>query len=177
MKHSTIKSLTHQLIIRWGINVFKISELSGSRPLTAVAYTVFHQRDLINQFKIPPTSLLALLLTLEEHYLTEVTYHDEKYRNTEVYFSKVPYHNSSHAADVTLSMNTLLNSPALESVFTPLEVIHLISLMELMELMVTSLMELMVTSLKVMTAVFSAAIHDVDHPGLTNQYLINTSRF
>ena len=26
----------------------------------------------------------------------------------------VPYHNSLHAADVTLSMNTLLNSPALE---------------------------------------------------------------
>ena len=70
---SQIKSITHSLtIIRWGINVFKISELSNSRPLTAVAYTVFHERDLINQFKIPPTSLLALLLTLEEHYLTEV---------------------------------------------------------------------------------------------------------
>jgi len=27
-----------------------------------------------------------------------------------------------------------------------------------------------------MTAIFSAAIHDVDHPGLTNQYLINTSK-
>ena len=40
-------------------------------------------------------------------------------------FFKVPYHNSSHAADVTLSMNTLLNSPALESVFTPLEVTQL----------------------------------------------------
>ena len=76
----------------------------------------------------------------------------------------MPYHNSSHAADVTLSMNTLLNSPALESVFTPLEVIKLIPMMELM-----------FTSSKVMTAVFSAAIHDVDHPGLTNQYLINTS--
>merc|ERR1712223_554568 len=92
---------------------------------------VFQERDLINQFKIPPTSLLSLLLTLEEHYLTEV-----------------PYHNSSHAADVTLSMNTLLNSQALESVFTPLEV---------------------------MSAIFAAAIHDVDHPGLTNQYLISTS--
>ena len=45
-------------------------------------------------------------------------------------FFKVPYHNSSHAADVTLSMNTLLNSPALESVFTPLEVIQLISMTE-----------------------------------------------
>ena len=49
---------------RWGINVFKISELSNSRPLTAVAYTVFQERDLINQFKIPPTSLLSLLLCL-----------------------------------------------------------------------------------------------------------------
>jgi hypothetical protein len=26
-----------------------------------------------------------------------------------------------------------------------------------------------------MAALFAAAIHDVDHPGLTNQYLINTS--
>ena len=76
----------------------------------------------------------------------------------------MPYHNSSHAADVTLSMNTLLNSPALESVFTPLEVVKHISMIELT-----------LISSKVMTAVFSAAIHDVDHPGLTNQYLINTS--
>ena len=39
------------------------------------------------------------------------------------------------------------------------------------------MMELMLNPSKVMTAVFSAAIHDVDHPGLTNQYLINTSTF
>ena len=58
---------------------------------------MFQERDLISTFKIPPTNLLALLLTLEEHYLRDV-----------------PYHNSTHAADVTLSMNTLLNSPALE---------------------------------------------------------------
>ena len=65
------------------------------------------------------------------------------------YNSDVAYHNNIHAADVMLSMNNLLNSPALESVFTPLEI---------------------------MTALFAAAIHDVDHPGLTNQYLINTSK-
>ena len=32
----------------------------------------------------------------------------------------------------------------------------------------------MFTDLEVFAAIFSAAIHDVDHPGLTNQYLINT---
>jgi len=127
------EELSHYLdnIDVWGIDVFKISEFSNLRPLTAVTFTVFQDRDLLTIFKIPPSNLLALLLTLEDHYLKEV-----------------PYHNSTHAADVTLSMNSLLNSPALESVFTPLEI---------------------------MTAIFSAAIHDVDHPGLTNQYLINTS--
>nr|XP_053631264.1 cAMP-specific 3',5'-cyclic phosphodiesterase-like [Cherax quadricarinatus] len=71
------------------------------------------------------------MMTLEDHYLKDV-----------------PYHNSLHAADVTQSTHVLLNSPALESVFTNLEIL---------------------------AAIFAAAIHDVDHPGLTNQYLINSS--
>jgi hypothetical protein len=28
-----------------------------------------------------------------------------------------------------------------------------------------------------MAAIFASSIHDVDHPGLTNQYLINTSEY
>jgi len=115
----------------WGIDVFRIAEFSNNRPLTAVTYRVFQDRDLLSLFKIPASNLVALLLTLEDHYLKEV-----------------PYHNSTHAADVTLSMNSLLCTPALESVFTPLETL---------------------------SAIFASAIHDVDHPGLTNQYLINTS--
>jgi len=115
----------------WGIDVFQITELSNNRPLTAVTFQVFQERDLLSFFKIPATNLVSLLLTLEDHYLKEV-----------------PYHNSTHAADVTLSMNYLLCTPALESVFTPLETL---------------------------SAIFASAVHDVDHPGLTNQYLINTS--
>lgn len=118
-------------INNWGLSSFTIAELSNNRPLTAITYTVFRDRDLFATFKIPHEKLVTLLLCLEDHYNTYV-----------------PYHNNLHAADVTLSMNNLLNSPALECVFTPLEI---------------------------MTAIFAAAIHDVDHPGLTNQYLINTS--
>jgi len=115
----------------WGLDVFKVSDLSQERPLTVTTYTIFQTRDLFKTFQVVPSTLLNFLTTLENHYL-----------------KSVPYHNNLHAADVTQSIHVLLNSPALENVFTPLEV---------------------------MAAVFASSIHDVDHPGLTNQYLINTS--
>ena len=34
----------------------------------------------------------------------------------------------------------------------------------------------MFTPLEILGGLFAAAIHDVDHPGLTNQYLINTRK-
>lgn len=123
------KTLTE--LDQWGIDIFKIAELSNNRPLTAVAYTAFQNRDLLKTFMIPPKTFIQFMMTLEDHYVKDN-----------------PFHNSTHAADVTQSTNVLLNSPALESVFTPLEI---------------------------MAALFAATVHDVDHPGLTNQFLINSS--
>ena len=51
----------------------------------------------MKQFKIPGNVFISFLMTLEDHYLRDV-----------------PYHNSLHAADVTQSTHVLLNSPALE---------------------------------------------------------------
>lgn len=94
----------------------------------------FHlqSRDLLNALMIPPKTFIAFMATLEDHYVKDN-----------------PFHNSLHAADVAQSTNVLLNTPALEGVFTPLEVGG---------------------------ALFAACIHDVDHPGLTNQFLINSSK-
>ena len=58
---------------------------------------MLQERDLMKTFKIPAKTLVTFLMTLEDHYVADV-----------------PYHNSIHAADVAQSTHVLLNSPALE---------------------------------------------------------------
>ncbi|NWY02248.1 PDE4D phosphodiesterase, partial [Nothoprocta ornata] len=133
---------------KWGLQVFRVAELSGNRPLTVIMHTifqanhsvlynlrcfslVFQERDLLKTFKIPVDTLITYLMTLEDHYHADVA-----------------YHNNIHAADVVQSTHVLLSTPALEAVFTDLEIL---------------------------AAIFASAIHDVDHPGVSNQFLINTN--
>ncbi|XP_073174336.1 3',5'-cyclic-AMP phosphodiesterase 4A isoform X8 [Lepidochelys kempii] len=116
---------------KWGLNIFHVSEYSNSCSLSCIMYTIFQERELLKTFKIPAETLLTYVLTLEEHYHADVA-----------------YHNSLHAADVVQSTHILLATPALDAVFTDLEIL---------------------------AALFAAAIHDVDHPGVSNQFLINTN--
>ncbi|XP_042747776.1 cAMP-specific 3',5'-cyclic phosphodiesterase 4C-like isoform X2 [Lagopus leucura] len=116
---------------KWGLDIFKVAEYSGNRPLTVLMYSIFQERDLMKTFRIPADTFLTYMLTLEDHYRADVA-----------------YHNSIHAADVAQSTHVLLSTPALEAVFTDLEI---------------------------MAAIFASAIHDVDHPGVSNQFLINTN--
>ena len=55
----------------------------------------------MRHFKIPTRTMLDFLMTLEDHYLKDV-----------------PYHNHLHAADVTQSTHFLLRSPNLEVCFS-----------------------------------------------------------
>ncbi|XP_037626852.1 cAMP-specific 3',5'-cyclic phosphodiesterase 4D isoform X4 [Sebastes umbrosus] len=129
--HESLLAKEVEDIDRWGLDIFKIAEFSGNRPLTVVMYSIFQERDLMKTFKIPDETFITLLMTLEDHYRADVA-----------------YHNNIHAADVVQSIHVLLSTPALEAVFTDLEI---------------------------MAVLFASAIHDVDHPGVTNQFLINTS--
>ncbi|XP_004911040.1 cAMP-specific 3',5'-cyclic phosphodiesterase 4C isoform X1 [Xenopus tropicalis] len=118
-------------INKWGLDIFKVAEYSGNRPLTVIMYSIFQERDLLKTFHIPVDTFITYMMTLEDHY-----------------HSDVAYHNNIHAADVAQSTHVLLSTPALEAVFTDLEI---------------------------MAAIFASAIHDVDHPGVSNQFLINTN--
>ncbi|XP_067370478.1 3',5'-cyclic-AMP phosphodiesterase 4C-like isoform X4 [Channa argus] len=129
--HESMLAKEIEDITRWGMDIFKVAEYSGNRPLTVIMHSVFQERDLLKTFKIPIDTFITFMMTLEDHYHADVA-----------------YHNNIHAADVVQSTHVLLSTPALEAVFTDLEI---------------------------MAALFASAIHDVDHPGVTNQFLINTS--
>ncbi|XP_069460186.1 3',5'-cyclic-AMP phosphodiesterase 4A isoform X4 [Ambystoma mexicanum] len=116
---------------KWGLNIFRVAEFTNNRPLSCIMYSIFQERELLKTFKIPVDTLITYIMTLEDHYHADVA-----------------YHNSLHAADVTQSTHALLSTPALDAVFTDLEIL---------------------------AAIFAAAIHDVDHPGVSNQFLINTN--
>jgi len=87
----------------WGLDVFTASSLiRDSRVLTCTTFRILQERDLLRTFQIPGPTLLCFLMTLEDHYLKEVQ-----------------YHNHLHAADVTQSCHVLLNSAALREVLPP----------------------------------------------------------
>ncbi|XP_067889795.1 3',5'-cyclic-AMP phosphodiesterase 4D isoform X2 [Heterodontus francisci] len=111
-------SLTNSSITRFGVKTDQEDLLAK-------------ERELLKTFKIPADTLITYLMTLEDHYHADVA-----------------FHNNIHAADVAQSTHVLLSTPALEAVFTDLEIL---------------------------TAIFASAIHDVDHPGVSNQFLINTN--
>eukprot|EP01062_Namystynia_karyoxenos_P034791 TRINITY_DN25476_c0_g1_i1.p1 TRINITY_DN25476_c0_g1~~TRINITY_DN25476_c0_g1_i1.p1 ORF type:complete len:1348 (+),score=350.04 TRINITY_DN25476_c0_g1_i1:74-4045(+) len=58
-----------------------------------------------------------------------------------------PYHNAQHAADVLQTVHAILQTTHLDRMLSEVEVLALL---------------------------FAAAIHDFDHPGVSNQFLINT---
>lgn len=58
---------------------------------------LLQERDLLKTFKIPVDTFVAYMMTLEDHY-----------------HSDVAYHNSLHAADVAQSTHILLSTPALD---------------------------------------------------------------
>ena len=73
--------------------------LNTTHETISAACRIFEERDLLRTFSMSPRTLLCFLMTLEDHYLKDVA-----------------YHNNLHAADVTQSCHVLLNSAALEQV-------------------------------------------------------------
>ncbi|XP_029968009.1 calcium/calmodulin-dependent 3',5'-cyclic nucleotide phosphodiesterase 1A [Salarias fasciatus] len=116
---------------QWSFDVFSFHEATLDHALKFLVYDLLTRYDLINRFRIPVQALVQFVEALENGY--------SKHRN--------PYHNLTHAADVTQTAHFLM--------------LH------------TGLMHWL-SELEILAMVFAAAIHDFEHTGTTNNFHIHT---
>ena len=115
----------------WGFDVFRIGELL-QRPLLAVGFSALHQAGdtVLSSVSCDSDTILEFLLALDKGY------------------KDLPYHNSTHAADVVQTTFYFLRSGGLGEFITDWQKFSLL---------------------------IAAASHDVGHPGVNNAYLACTS--
>ncbi|XP_067929657.1 high affinity 3',5'-cyclic-AMP phosphodiesterase 7A-like [Watersipora subatra] len=114
----------------WSFDVIALEKASNGRALFHVIIKLFQHHNLINHFRLDVVKLMTFARLVEEGY-----------RNN-------PYHNATHAADVTQAMHCYITQGKIAKHLTPLEV--LISLV-------------------------SAITHDLDHPAVNQKFLVDTN--
>ncbi|PAV82660.1 hypothetical protein WR25_05875 [Diploscapter pachys] len=134
----------------WSLPIFELSARYPTSLLSRLSYTIFHNTDLFRIFKISPVKFFNFFHSLESGYWD------------------IPYHNSVHASDVlhacyyltvhpvslAFGAATSPDSPLPPPLPTALPLSHHFSNLELMALFT------------------AAAMHDYDHPGRTNAFLV-----
>ncbi|KAG5278366.1 hypothetical protein AALO_G00098170 [Alosa alosa] len=61
---------------KWSFNIFRVADLSNNRPLSCVMFNIFQKRDLLKTFRIPVDTFVSYVMTLEDHYHSNVAYHN-----------------------------------------------------------------------------------------------------
>ncbi|XP_071799196.1 3',5'-cyclic-AMP phosphodiesterase 4C-like isoform X2 [Asterias amurensis] len=149
LKHHN--SLSQDVVSRYGVSYEKEEDMEKEMEnLDRWGFDAFRVDALTNHRPLTAVTFTVLqerglLKTFQIPHKTLITYMMILEDN---YNKDVKYHNQIHAADVVQSTNYLLSAPALENVFTDIETL---------------------------AALYAAAIHDVRHPGLNNQFLIASS--
>ncbi|XP_054621890.1 dual specificity calcium/calmodulin-dependent 3',5'-cyclic nucleotide phosphodiesterase 1C-like isoform X3 [Dunckerocampus dactyliophorus] len=115
----------------WSFDVFALNHASEDHALKFIFYELLTRYDLINRFKVPVSAVLSFAESLEVGYSK----------------NKNPYHNLTHAADVTQTIHYLVLKTG---------VVHWL------------------TELEIFSILFAAAIHDYEHTGTTNNFHIQT---
>eukprot|EP00276_Gloeochaete_wittrockiana_P003395 CAMPEP_0184651034 /NCGR_PEP_ID=MMETSP0308-20130426/8591_1 /TAXON_ID=38269 /ORGANISM="Gloeochaete witrockiana, Strain SAG 46.84" /LENGTH=688 /DNA_ID=CAMNT_0027084951 /DNA_START=573 /DNA_END=2635 /DNA_ORIENTATION=+ len=110
-------------------DIFKVATITNGHPLYFVGMALFQQNDLIDTFRLDQERLCNFLYAIEQAYFDN------------------PYHNATHAADVTQSMNFLLNRGGPR---------HLLR------------------NLDILAALLAAICHDAGHAGVNNAFEIST---
>eukprot|EP00298_Acanthocystis_sp_HF-20_P018303 c21934_g2_i2.p1 GENE.c21934_g2_i2~~c21934_g2_i2.p1 ORF type:complete len:787 (+),score=321.97 c21934_g2_i2:97-2457(+) len=117
-----------QKVDGWNFPVIELDEITKGNSLYFVALAIFQRRGFIEKFQLSPRRLRNFLLVVQSNYRPN------------------PYHNSTHAADVTQTNHALLYE-ALDSEDY---------------------------SFVIFCSVFACIIHDYEHTGVNNDFLVRS---
>lgn len=152
----------------WTFDSFKLSEATSGRPLSTLAFFLFKRSGIVSLLDLPENKLATCLISIEEGYRPN------------------PYHSRTHAADVLRNLHMMLTrghlfdvvriNPPQQSTVAPATAGEAGS---------TPTQEGKATvqpphhpdmSLQdartLLTLYLSAVVHDYDHRGVTNAFLI-----
>ncbi|KJH45157.1 hypothetical protein DICVIV_08799 [Dictyocaulus viviparus] len=138
------------MVSDWSLPIFEIAEKHNSTLLSRLTYTIFKQADLFRIFKLSPIKFFNFFHALECGYWD------------------IPYHNRVHAADVLHGCYYLTCHP-IRPLIGPNTSIDSLQSSSLTQ---ASPMSQSMSTLELMALYTAAAMHDYDHPGRTNAFLV-----
>lgn len=128
----------------WCVDMLNLDALTGGRPLSTLGMHLFEQLGLMKHFGLPEQKLRRFLLEIEDGYSPAN-----------------PYHNKAHAASVMHATYALLELGGVASTVSPA--------------MSRDGASPECTRMEVLMAcLLAAAVHDFEHVGLTNDFLVRT---
>uniref|UniRef100_A0A158QN00 3',5'-cyclic-nucleotide phosphodiesterase n=1 Tax=Haemonchus placei TaxID=6290 RepID=A0A158QN00_HAEPC len=138
------------MVADWSLPIFEIAEKYSKTVLSRLTYTVFKQADLFRIFKLSPIKFFNFFHALERGYWD------------------IPYHNRVHAADVLHGCYYLTCHPVRPLIGPTTSPDSLLPPPPPMAAPISASM----STLELMALYTAAAMHDYDHPGRTNAFLV-----
>ncbi|ROT71013.1 putative cGMP-inhibited 3 [Penaeus vannamei] len=157
-------------ISEWDYPIFDLQDMAGNLILSQLCYQVFSEVGLFETFKIPTKEFLNYFHALELGY------------------REIPYHNRTHASDVLHSVYYLTSQPIPGFIMLPPEPVsptdkhdevcgspRLIHRQSFTAEDTYGILGANLPALELMALYTAAAMHDYDHPGRTNAFLVTTN--
>ncbi|KAL6734525.1 hypothetical protein Aduo_005057 [Ancylostoma duodenale] len=138
------------MVADWSLPIFEIAEKHQDTVLSRLTYTVFKQADLFRIFKLSPIKFFNFFHALERGYWD------------------IPYHNRVHAADVLHGCYYLTCHPVRPLIGPTTSPDSLLP----PPLTPAAPISASMSTLELMALYTAAAMHDYDHPGRTNAFLV-----
>ncbi|RDD46227.1 High affinity cAMP-specific 3',5'-cyclic phosphodiesterase 7A [Trichoplax sp. H2] len=117
----------------WEFDTIKLDLVTRGHPLFNLAMHLFQKHNLIATLDLDVLKLMRLCKLIEESY-----------------HRRNPFHNSTHAADVTQAVHCYLLEAKIADSLSEIEIFY---------------------------SLLAALLHDIDHPGVNQNFLIATSHF